>query len=252
MRRWKWPLMEIMGMADIKTINVYCDESCHLERDRIPVMVWGAVLCEKQFVPGLSERIRAIKVEHGFKSDFEVKWTKASPARADFYLALTDFFLADERLRFRGLVVPDKRQLDHARFDQSHHDWYYKMYFTMLRPVFMASQRYRIYLDVKDTRGGPKTRELQDVLANSLHDFSRECIERVQQIRSHESELLPLADLLIGALAYANRGLTGNQAKTAIIARLHERLGEQALTCTSPIAAAKFNILFWRPQKAGG
>ncbi len=239
-------------MADIKDINVYCDESCHLEYDHIPVMVWGAVLCEGRQVPDLSERIRAIKVEHGLKSDFEVKWTKVSPAKMDFYLALTDFFLADDRLRFRGLVVPDKSQLDHERFDQSHNDWYYKMYFTMLRPVFVDTQRYRIYLDVKDTRGGPKTRELHDVLANSLHDFSRECIERVQQIRSQESELLPLADLLIGALAYANRGLTGSQAKTAIIARLHERLGAQALTCTSPIAAAKFNILFWRPQKAGG
>jgi len=67
-----------------------------------------------------------------------------------------DLFLADERLRFRGLVVPVKGRLDHARFDQSHDDWYYKMYFTMLRPIFCAPHRYRIYLDVKDTRGGPK------------------------------------------------------------------------------------------------
>jgi len=34
------------------------------------------------------------------------------------------------------------------------------MYFTMLRPIFTAPHRYRIYLDVKDTRGGPKTRKL--------------------------------------------------------------------------------------------
>ena len=241
------------GMADVKTINVYCDESCHLERDRIPVMVWGAVSCEKRYVPALSERIRAIKAEYGFKSDFEAKWTKVSPAKTDFYLALTDFFLADDRLRFRGLVVLDKSQLDHKRFDQSHNGWYYKMYFTMLRPVFIAPQRYRIYLDVKDTRGGPKTRELHDVLANSLYDFSRERIEQVQQIRSHESELLPLADLLIGALAYANRGLAGNCAKTAIVARLRQRLGTQALTCTSAsFASTKFDVLVWRPRKAGG
>ena len=239
-------------MADVKTINVYCDESCHLERDRIPVMVWGAVSCERRYVPDLSERIRAIKAEYGFRSDFEAKWTKVSPAKADFYLALTDFFLADDRLRFRGLVVPDKRQLDHERFDQSHNDWYYKMYFTMLRPVFIAPQRYRIYLDVKDTRGGPKTRELHDVLANSLRDFSRECVENVQQIRSHESELLPLADLLIGALAYANRGLAGNKAKTAIVSRLRQQFGEQALTSTSYYSSVKFNILVWQAQRAVG
>ena len=70
------------------------------------------------------------------------------------------------RLRFRGLVVPDKDLLDHSRFDQSHNDWYYKMYFTMLRPIFCAPHRYHIYLDAKDTRGGPKIRKLHEVLAN--------------------------------------------------------------------------------------
>jgi hypothetical protein len=28
-----------------RTFNVYCDESCHLEHDHIPVMAWGAVSC---------------------------------------------------------------------------------------------------------------------------------------------------------------------------------------------------------------
>lgn len=239
-------------MADHKTINIYCDESCHLERDRIPVMAWGAVFCERGHAPELSERIREIKVEHGLRSDFEVKWTKVSPAKAAFYLALTDFFLSDDRMRFRGLVVPDKSQLDHARFNQSHDDWYYKMYFTMLHPVFVATRRYRIYLDVKDTRGGPRMRELHDVLANSLYDFRQEWIEKVQQIRSHEGELLPLTDLLTGALAYANRRLVGSPAKKAIVGQLHQWLGQRALTCTSPLTADKFNILVWQAQNAIG
>ena len=59
-------------------------------------------------------------------------------------------------------MVPDKARLDHARFDQSHDDWY----FTMLLPILCAPYRYRIYLNVKNTRGGPKTRKLHDLLAN--------------------------------------------------------------------------------------
>ena len=236
-------------MTDTKTFNVYCDESCHLEHDNIPVMACGAVTCEKRFAGDLSRRVRKLKIEFGLKSNFETKWTKISPAKADFYLALVDLFLSDNRLQFRGLVVPDKEHLDHARFDQSHDDWYYKMYFTMLRPVLEPAQRYRIYLDLKDTRGGPKTRKLHEILANSLHDFDRECVERVQQIRSHESEILQVSDLLIGALTYANRGLTGNQAKVAVIRRLHERLGERALIRTSPLASTKFNILVWRTRE---
>ncbi|CAK0741731.1 conserved hypothetical protein [Azospirillaceae bacterium] len=237
-------------MSKVRIVNLYCDESCHLEHDHIPVMAWGTVTCEMGHARALSEAIRALKAEHGFKPDFEAKWTKVSPAKANFYLALIDMFLADERMRFRGLVVPDKGLLDHGRFDQSHDEWYYKMYFTMLRLIFTAPHRYRIYLDVKDTCGGPKTRKLHDVLANSLYDFDRQCIERVQQVRSHECELLQVADLLIGALTYANRGLAGSIAKSAIVERLRARLGQQALTRTSAFAATKFNILVWRAQEA--
>jgi hypothetical protein len=239
-------------MTTPRTFNVYCDESCHLEHDRIPLMAWGAISCSADDARSISEALRALKAEHGLAQDFEAKWSKISPAQAAFYLGLVDLFLADERLRFRGLVVPDKDMLDHTRFDQSHDEWYYKMYFTMLRPIFIAPHRYRIYLDVKDTRGGPKTRKLHDVLANSLYDFDRECIERVQQVRSHESELLQLADLLIGALTYSNRGLTSSAAKIAIVERLRARLGAQALARTSPFAATKFNILVWRAQEAAG
>lgn len=239
-------------MTDTQIFNVYCDESCHLEHDGAPVMAWGAVACPADAIRAVTEEVRALKSAHGMASSFEAKWTKVSPAKSDFYLALIDLFLADDRLRFRGLVVPDKGRLDHIRFDQSHDDWYYKMYFTMLRPIFCAPHRYRIYLDVKDTRGGPKTRKLHEVLANSLFDFNRESIERVQQVRSHESELLQLADLLIGALTYANRDLASSPAKTAIVARLREQLGSNVLTRTSTFAATKFNILLWQPREAGG
>lgn len=232
--------------------NVYCDESCHLEHDGVPVMAWGAITCLNDHVRVIAEAIRAVKVAHGLKPAFEAKWTKVSPAKIDFYLELVSLFLADERLRFRGLLVPDKTLLEHARFDQSHDDWYYKMYFTMLRPVFTAPHRYRIYLDVKDTRGGPKTCKLHEVLANSLLDFERKTIERVQQVRSHESELLQIVDLLIGALTYANRGLETNLAKAAIIERLRSSLGQQVLSRTSNFSAAKFNILVWRAREAVG
>ena len=239
-------------MTEPRLFNIHCDESCHLEHDGVPVMAWGAVYCQADGSRAIAEAVRALKANHGLAHDFEAKWTKVSPAKVHFYLALVDLFLADERLRFRGLVVPDKDLLDHSRFDQSHNNWYYKMYFTMLRPIFCAPHRYHIYLDVKDTRGGPKIRKLHEVLANSLYDFDRECIERVQQVRSHESELLQIADILIGALTYAHRGLATSPAKAAIVTRLREWLGTNVLTRTSTFAATKFNVLLWRAREAAG
>ncbi|GAK33173.1 hypothetical protein JCM17846_19600 [Iodidimonas nitroreducens] len=239
-------------MTEERLFNVYCDESCHLEHDGSPVMAWGAIYCPEAASHIISLAVRKLKSEHGLAPDFEAKWTKISPAKVEFYLALLDLFLADERMRFRGILVPDKGLLDHARFGQSHDDWYYKMYFTMLRPIFCAPHHYRIYLDIKDTRGGPRTRRLHEVLANSLYDFNQECVERVQQVRSHESEQLQLADILIGALTYANRGLRTSPAKTAIAARLCERLGQNILTRTSSFSATKFNILVWRARDLTG
>lgn len=238
---------EVSSSSDVRVFNVYCDESCHLEHDRIPTMAWGAVFCPIHETRAVSESVRALKAEHGLATDFEAKWTKISPAKTDFYLSLADLFLAGGQLRFRGLVVPDKSLLDHSRFDQSHDDWYYKMYFAMLRPVLSDNNRYRIYLDVKDTRGGEKTRRLREILSNGLRDSSRRPVERVQQMRSRESGLLQITDLLTGALSHANRRLGTSAAKTAVIARLQEKLGSNVLDQTSPRNSDKFSVLTWNP-----
>jgi hypothetical protein len=126
------------------------------------------------------------------------------------------------------------------------------MYFVLLKFVVGASHRYRIYLDIKDTRGGAKAKKLHEVLANKFHDFEHKSVERVQQVRSHESDLLQLADLLIGALSYANRGLKGSPAKNEIVAMLQAAFGANALTRTSKFDHAKFNILLWDPREAAG
>jgi len=69
----------------------------------------GSVICEKRFVQDLSKKTRILKTEHGLGPDFETKWTKVSPAKKDFYLALADLFFEDDRLRFRGLLASDSR-----------------------------------------------------------------------------------------------------------------------------------------------
>jgi len=229
--------------------NIYCDESCHLESDNIPVMVLGGVYCRAHEVRRISRAIGDLKRHHGLAPDFEVKWTKVSQGKIDFYRDLIALFLRDDALHFRGVLIPDKGALDHERFGQNHDQWYYKMYYTMLRYVFTAPNRYRVYLDLKDTRGGRKARHLHEVLCNSLYDFSHETVERVQQVRSHESALLQLTDLLIGAIAYENRGLTGSAAKLALIADLRAVLGPGSLSQTSAFQSRKFNLLRWRANE---
>lgn len=232
-----------------ETYNIYCDESCHLEHDHQPIMVLGAVWCPLDKTREIAVRIREIKRKHGLAANFELKWTKVSPGKSKFYLDILDYFFDDDDLHFRALVIPDKNKLDHAAFPGQDHDvWYYKMYFDMLKVILSPTDRYRIYLDIKDTRGAEKVRKLHDVLCNNLYDFSREIVERVQLVHSHEIEQLQLADLLVGAISYANRGLHGNAAKVALVDRMRGR-SRYSLQRTTLLKEGKVNLLAWRAQE---
>jgi hypothetical protein len=231
-----------------RLLNIYCDESCHLENDHETVMVLGGVYCDATEVRRISGAVRGIKDRHGIAPSFEMKWTKVSGGALPFYRELLAFFLTDPSLRFRGVLVPNKSILDHSAHDQTHDDWYYKMYFYMLRYIFAAPHGYAVYLDIKDTQGAEKIRNLHDVLCNSIHDFDHQTIQKVQQIRSHESPLLQIADLLIGAVAYENRGLSSSAAKLQLIADLKEGLGDHILTRTSSFGTTKFNLFRWIPN----
>ena len=228
--------------------NVYCDESCHLENDQQEVMVLGAVWCPLKKVRDIAIRIREIKGLHNMRAGFEIKWTKVSPAKTDFYLDIVDYFFSERNLYFRGLIVPDKSRLQHEIYSQTHDEWYYKMYFDMLKVILSPEARYRIYLDIKDTRSAIKIAKLHNVLSNNLYDFSRNIIERVQTVRSHEVEILQLTDLLIGAISYINRGLSTSIAKQALIKRIQER-SHYSLTLTTLLRENKFNLFRWHASE---
>jgi hypothetical protein len=227
-----------------QVFNVYCDESCHLENDHHQVMVLGAVWCPLERAHEIAVRIREIKMEKVRNPKFEIKWTKVSPAQQQFYMELMDYFFDDDDLHFRALIVPDKAQLQHEAFGQSHDDWYYKMYFDMLKVILSPDACYRIYLDIKDTQGSAKVARLHDVLSNNMYDFSRQIIERVQTVRSHEVEILQMADLLVGTISYANRNLVTSAAKQALVERMRQRSGYD-LTRTTLIRESKVNLFRW-------
>lgn len=226
------------------SFNVYLDESCHLENDSADVMMLGAVWCPVDKTREIAIRIRDIQKQHGLSEYLEIKWTNVAPAKEAFYRAVLDYFLDDDDLRFRGIVIPDKTKLDHAKFGQTHDDWYYKMCFMLLEPIIVPRKQYSIYLDIKDTRSEQKRKQLEDVLRTANYDGSGDIIRRVQQIRSHESKLMQLADLIMGVVTYANRGLETSSAKLAMVERLKERSGF-SLTRSTWLREPKLNLLVW-------
>ena len=205
--------------------NIYCDESGHLEHDHQAAMVIGAIWCSTLLAGGHARDFRALKVKHGLNPHFEIKWTKVSESKIGFYLEILEHFFANPDLHFRALLVPDKAKLDHKAHDQNHDQWYHKMYFDMLKFIISPSAKYRVYIDIKDDWGGLKVDHLHEILSNNIYDFSQTVVERMQIMRSHESELLQVADLLIGAVSYVARDKGGNRGKLRLIDFVRKQTG---------------------------
>ena len=210
-------------------------------------MVLGAIWCPKTKRHEAFKRIIEIKADYGFGPEFEVKWNKVSPARMDFYLDIVNYFFDDDDLKFRALIVPDKSTLKHEAFGQDHDTFYYKMYFSLLKVIFSPDCGYNIFIDIKDTRSQHKVDELKKILRNSHYDYHDQIIKDIQQVRSHEVQLLQITDLLIGAIGYLHRGLHENAAKVKLIERMKERSGYSLMKSTL-FREEKMNIFLWKPR----
>jgi hypothetical protein len=230
-----------------ETINVYCDESCHLEKDNHDLMILGAVWCPLSKTTEIAERLRELKAQHHMPPRYELKWTSVSPSRFNYFRDVLNYFFDDDDLHFR-VILAEKTGLQHASRNQTHDEWYYKMFFTCLKVLLSPDKRYKIYIDYKDTNGSERVKKLKNILSNNIYDYRREIVERVQLVRSHEVEMMQLADFLIGIVGYVNRGLTKNKTKTALVARMRDR-SNLSLSKTTLLRADKVNVFRWVPQE---
>lgn len=220
--------------------NVYCDESGHLEHDEVNVMVIGGVAIDNEFRKKAYSDIKQIKIKYGIPIHREIKWTKVSKGELDYYKSLIDYFIENEQLRFRAVIVPDKTRLDHARFNQTQDEFYYKIYYDMLKKVLLNHDVIRVYIDIKDTNSSYKVEKLTKYLNNTYTAHRNDV--KIMQIRSHENSLLQMADLLIGCVMYKNRNLTSSSAKLELVKYLESKINS-SLNRTSYYSELKFNLL---------
>lgn len=234
--------------------NFYCDESCHLEHDDSNVMVLGSVWCPKEKLHEINERIKQIKLRNNVPVNAELKWTKIAPVKKQIYEDLVNYFFDEQNLHFRGLLVPNKNLLKHDEFSQSHDDWYYKMYFSMLKAMLVPSEKYNIFIDIKDTHSSQRAKKLQEVIRKSIYDFSKNIIKQVKPIRSEEVQIMQITDVLIGAFGYKNRdfpkGEKRSQTKLYIIKLIQQR-SNYSLERSTLLREDKFNLFVWRARENG-
>lgn len=227
-------LSQVPGGPKSKTFNFYCDESCHIETDGQQFMLISFVSSAYNQVKLHNTHIRQIKEKHGIHT--ELKWSSLSKSSYPLYSDLIDYFFATD-LQFRAIVI-NKSQLKHEEFNQSHDDFYYKMYFQLLSKKIDSNNNYNIYLDIKDTRSANKVAGLRNFLNKNYVS-----VRALQNIRSHESELMQLTDIIMGSISYHLRGYNKVIAKNKIIEKIraHSRI---PLTQSTPVGSKKFNLFF--------
>jgi hypothetical protein len=197
-------------------------------------MFIGYVSCAYNQVKLHSKNIRQLKAKHHVF--YETKWSGLSKSAYPLYNDLIEYFFATD-LQFRAIVI-DKDKLKHDKFGQNHDDFYYKMYFQLLSKKLDPECNYNVYLDIKDTRSAKKVNGLKDFLNKNYIT-----VRNLQNIRSHESELMQLTDIITGALSYYLRGLDTVIAKNKLIEKIQQH-SKQPLTRSTAVNQEKFNLFF--------
>ncbi|WP_299099539.1 DUF3800 domain-containing protein [uncultured Winogradskyella sp.] len=216
-----------------KTFNLYCDESTHLQYDEKPYMIISYINCAYPQIKQHKAYIKLLKDRHNLSG--EMKWSKISKSNAEFYADVIDYFFATD-LSFRAIVV-DKSQIDESREGFTYNDFYFRMYYQLIAQKMHAKYCYNLYLDIKDTRSQEKLVRLKDMLN------AKSNVRNIQFIKSYESYLMQISDVMMGAINYHIRGLNKVTAKNRIIEKMQSN-AKINLRESTPREADKINLFY--------
>ncbi len=230
-----------ISLKNTDSILIFLDESGHLENNG-RYMVLGCVWGTQSAFNELSNRIKKLKTDHNISLRREIKWTKVSKAKKDYYSSIISIFNESKDVNYRGIII-DKNKVNNNLFHQTDDDFYYKLVYLTVRNVAERNiGSFKIFLDYKDTNSPRRSEEqamfLKSTRALANRDFS------VQPIRSYESLPLQLADLINGAVAYSLKEKTTSKAKKDLVKQLSKQVDYVPFQDT-PRWQEKFNLLFW-------
>ena len=117
----------------------------------------------------------------------------------------------------------------------------------MLKYIISPGNSYNIYPDIKDTNSYYYLQVMLEYLRFKMSDTNKKTIKKVQPIRSYESPILQINDILIGALSYYYRKLDSNKVKLNIINEI-KKMYQNSFDTSSYYSNTKFNIFIWRSR----
>ena len=234
-----------------KAYSIFCDESCHLQFDNNNIMCIGAIIVPDVNLDTYKYEIKHIKRKYGILH--ELKWNTVSRTHIAMYDEILRLFF-DSSMVFRSVLIKNKSNIQaHLLAREEYNRFYYSVVERLIRFSIRHNSdsvaSYRIFLDLKDNNGKIKLASIHNELTNMIGTNDR--IQSLQNIRSHESQFIQLSDIIIGAITYRARGLSGSEAKTHIVKLIEELSGYHLDEGTEP-GDNKFAIYDFQPKKRNG
>lgn len=225
--------------------NIYCDEaSTTVAR----YMLIGGLWVPWDVEPTIRASLAGVRARHGLGA--EMKWTKVSQRMLQAYQDFVDVFFNIGQVSFKCIVL-DTHILDYKSYHKGDEELgFYKFYYQLISRNLQPGNLYWLYTDERKNRK-PYRLAVLKLTVNRWwkKQAGVEPLRNVEARRSHDEDLIQLADVLLGALGYAWNEQSGSPAKLALAAHLAQRLGWSTLRLATRPAAHKFNVWKWQPSR---
>ncbi len=238
-----------LAALNVSMIDIYADESC---KENHTYLILGGIAIETKLVPALLSELKAVRDK--FNTHGEVKWTKVSKAKLEFYKAFVDVFFDFNRkddAHFHCLTV-DTRTFKHGAYNQGSSEiGFNKLIYQLLLHKFGKrygpTYRIYVYLDKRNTSEHPD--KLRPMLNNALckKEIKTFPFKRLTFQDSAESDIIQLNDLLIGSIGFRKNGHHLAAGCSNHKKELAQKIARQAVENQHPIRlnwanAHKFSI----------
>ena len=190
--------------------------------------------------------LMAVRAKHQLRA--EMKWTKVTDKMLRAYMDFVDVFFEQCSMRFKCIVL-DTRILDYRTYNSGDKELgFYKFYYQLISRNLSPRCEYWLYTDERQNRK-PYRLEALKLAVNNWWTSKKQVrpLRHIEPCKSHNDDIMQLADILLGAIASAWNERKGRESKKLLKEHIAQHLSRPSLAIATAPNAPKVNIWKWQP-----
>jgi len=234
-----------------RNYRIYIDESRQCSEH---YMVLGGIITTTQELPEIQSRLEEFR--YRTKMHREFKWTKVSKKMLSNYCDLVNLIadlISQKHLHFKAVVF-DTREFNHKQFsDGDGEKTFYKLMYQFILHKFgkYLTQEDIAIVHLDQRNSSYRLQDLKPILNAGIrkkYQLTGDPIRALVPLDSKTSDLIQMADLLMGAIGFENNGFHhapgAGPAKCGLIKHIASRFQLPTLCCQTLKDHHEFEI--WR------